>query len=114
VLGAGLFVHPAWARTVWPWLLTPLTARAVAAWLVGWGVVHVVAVVVDDWGALRSTAASLGALALLQLGALARYGDEIAWERPVATVYLAVVLLLLGGSAYGVVRSNRAVVASAG
>ncbi len=114
VLRAGLFVHPAWARTVWPWLLTPLTARAVAAWLVGWGVVHVVAVVVDDWGALRSTAASLGALALLQLGALARYGDEIAWERPVATVYLAVVLLLLGGSAYGVVRSNRAVVASAG
>ena len=112
VLGVGLFVHPAWGRTVWPWLLTPLTARAVAAWLVGWGIVHLVAVVVDDWGALRSTTASLAVLAVLLLGALARYGDEIAWERPVAVIYLVVVAVLLGGSAYGVVRSNPAVVAS--
>ena len=108
VLGLGLFVHPAWARTVWPWVLTPLTARAVAAWLVGWGVVHLMALAVDDWSALRSTTASLAVLAVLQLGALARYGDEIAWERPVASVYLAVVVLLLVGGVYGVARSIRA------
>jgi hypothetical protein len=106
VLGVGLFVHPAWGQTVWPWPLTPLTARAIAAWLVGWGFVHVSAVVVDDWGALRSTTASLAVFVVLQAGALARYGDEIAWERPVAVIYVATLVILLGGSAYGLVRST--------
>jgi hypothetical protein len=107
-MGVWLFVAPTEAAGLWPWTLTALTGRAVGAWLIGVGIVLAHARLEDDWDRLRPATVSLTLLGILEMVALARFGDVIDWERPNGWVYAAflVVLTLIG--AYGIPASFRA------
>lgn len=105
--GIALFVAPETLASSWPWLLTPLTARAVAAWLLGIGVAAAHAVREDDPTRVGAAMVSYVVLALLQLIALARYPGDVAWARPKAWIYVAVLLSMLIVGAYGTRSSRR-------
>jgi len=94
LLGVGLLVAPMIVAPYWPWPLSALTGRAVGAWLVGIGVITGQAAWENDRLRVRSLMASLAAFSLLQLLALARYGNEIAWDSPASWLYVFVLLLL--------------------
>jgi hypothetical protein len=95
VLGAGLALAPQLAAVWWPWDLTPLTAQATASVL--W-TLTVSATLVAWENDQRSFKSGLGVLvvgAALELIALVRYLDEVHWNRPLAWLYLPVLLGLL-------------------
>ena len=96
-----LFAEPAWAARWWPWALTPLTARAMASWLLGLGVVPATAFLENDWVRIRAATAAYAVLGVLELVALARYGDHLSWARPAASAFLAFVFSVLFAGAYG-------------
>ncbi len=96
--GALLWLAPGDAGW-WGWGLTPLTARAVGAWLLGLAVAALHAWVEDDVLRVRPLGATSVVFVVLHLVAVARYGDEIAWDAPGAVGY---VLLLACLSVLGV------------
>ena len=100
-VGVMLFAAPAWAARWWPWALTPLTARAMASWLLGLGVVLATASFENDWVRIRAATAAYAVLGVLELVALARYGDHLSWARPAASAFLAFVFSVLFAGAYG-------------
>jgi hypothetical protein len=104
VVGAALLVAPPATRDIWPWPLTDLTAQAVGAWGVAIGFGNLHAVWEDDWIRIRVGMPALVGIAALELIALARFADTVAWARPSAWVLtgLLVALLLTGG--YGTLR----------
>lgn len=91
-VGVALFVRPSTAPTLWPWPLTPLTARVVAAWLVAFGFAAVLALAERDLERLEISAIAFVLFGLLQLLALARYGDTVRWGSAAATTYLVLLL----------------------
>ena len=103
-----LFAAPNWAATWWPWALTPLTARAMASWLLGLGVVLARAWLENDWVRVRAATAAYAVLGVLQLVALARYGDRVSWSRPSAWAYVAFAISVLFAGAYGSGRARTA------
>lgn len=110
VVGAALFARPGTAGTLWPWPLTPLTARVVAAWLVAFGVAAVLALRERDLERLEIGAVAWTAFGLLQLLALARYGDEVRWGTAAATGYLLFLVTVAPTGAAGwwaAVRGRR-------
>ncbi|HEX6754434.1 MAG TPA: hypothetical protein VF109_00660 [Mycobacteriales bacterium] len=92
VVGAALFIAPATARSLWPWPLTPLTARVTAAWLVAFGFAAVLALAERDLERVEIAAIAFVVFGLLELVALARYGESVRWGSPAATGYLVVLL----------------------
>jgi hypothetical protein len=94
LIGAALFLAPD-RTTYWPWALTPLTAQAVAAWLLGMSTAAIHALVERDLERVRIGGITLGLFGIFQLIAVARYPGEVAWERPVAWIYLGFVVTLL-------------------
>ena len=95
VLGVGLGLAPQLAAAWWPWDLTPLTAQATASVL--W-TLTVSATLVAWENDRRSFKSGLGVLAVgaaLELLALVRYLDEVHWNRPLAWLYVVVLLGLL-------------------
>jgi hypothetical protein len=104
VVGAALLVAPAATRDIWPWPLTDLTAQAIGAWGVGIGFGNLHAVWEDDWTRIRVGMPALVGISALELIALVRFSDTVAWDRPSAWVLtgLLVALLLTGG--YGTLR----------
>ena len=52
-LGAVFFMHPAFAETRWPWLLTEFDSRFIAAWFVGIGVFSATMYFAEDWAEIR-------------------------------------------------------------
>ena len=107
VVGVVLFVDPARSATLWPWTLTPLTARVVAAWLVAFGVAALLALVERDLERLEISAVAYTVLGLLELAALARYGDTVRWGSAAATVYLVLLIMVVPTGAYGLWGSVR-------
>ena len=105
--GVGLFVDPQAAGRLWPWTLTPLTARAVAAWLIALGVAAVHASWERDWGALWPVAVTYTTFGVLQLLALARWGDAVDWGDVAAWIYVGAVLTILALGVLGLARSPR-------
>ena len=101
VLGAGLLLFPATVGPWWPWALTTLTARAIGGWLVAIAVTTIHSTIENDWTRLRAPFVSYAALAALQVVALARYGDEIDWDRPKGWLYMAFLASVLGLGLYG-------------
>jgi hypothetical protein len=98
VLGVGglaLLLAPTWAADGWPWPLTELTARAVGAWLVGLGWAAGHARVIDDVARVQPLGMTGVAFVVLELVALARYGDALDWTGGPAVAFL----LGLGGIA---------------
>jgi hypothetical protein len=92
VTGVVLFVAPAAAANLWPWPLTPLTSRMVAAWLLAFGLAMGLAWWERDLGRLEIPAVGYTVFGLLQLLALLRFRDQVAWDGTPATVYLVVLL----------------------
>ncbi|MGH2725121.1 MAG: hypothetical protein ACRDI0_12870 [Actinomycetota bacterium] len=98
--GVGLFALPETVGRWWPWALTPLTARATAAWLVAVGVIVAQGAWENDYLRIRVAGPPYILLALLQLGALARFPDQLRWGEAGPWLYVAfLVTLLLVGAA---------------
>lgn len=105
VLGVMLFIAP--TAVPWPWTLSPLTGRAVAAWLIGIGVIVAHMVWENDFGRVRRGLLSYAAVAVLQLAALALYGEVVDWSQPAAILYAAFLLLVFAFGAYGWLSARR-------
>lgn len=94
-VGLALLAVPVRAVELWPWPLTALTGRAVGAWLVGLGWAAAQA----RWRGDADTVRPLGLTAVtfvgLQVVALLRHGDDLAWPGAPAVGYL-VVLAAIG------------------
>jgi hypothetical protein len=99
--GVALFLWPGEVAESWPWALTTLTAQAVAAWLIGIGVASVHAAREGDWKRIEAAMAANFALAVLELFALARFSDDVDWDRTNGWTYLVIVLGLGVMGAYG-------------
>jgi len=107
VVGALLLVAPVATRGVWPWALTPLLGRAAGAWLFTVGFALALSLREDDWRRLRVPLIGYGVLALLQLGALARYSGTPDWGRPQAWAYVAFLATMLAFAATGLHAGRR-------
>lgn len=84
-----MYVVPASAVAVWPWLLTPLTARAVAAFVALPGVAWLVIVWDGRWSAARTMLATVAiGLALLLVGVV-RAWDQFDHTNVLSYVYVA-------------------------
>lgn len=94
VVGVLLFVLSGSLIPIWPWALTPLTAQAVGAWLVTFGVACAVVYRANDLRSSTGTISSLLAFCILQSVVVARYFYAIDWAKPLAWLYL---LLLVAG-----------------
>jgi hypothetical protein len=107
VVGLVLFVDPARSATLWPWPLTPLTARVVAAWLVAFGVAALLALAERDLERLEISAVAYTLFGLLELAALARYGDTVRWGSAAATGYLVLLVTIVPTGAFGLWAAAR-------
>ncbi len=105
--GVVLFLAPGTAATLWPWPLTPLTARMVAAWLVAFGVAAALAVAERDLERLSVAAVGYVVVGVLQLVALARFGDAVR-TGPAAAAYVVFVVSVLTAGVVGTVLAARA------
>jgi hypothetical protein len=92
----------------WPWPLPPLGARAVGAWLVGIGVAAGHAAVEDDLDRIAVGTTAFAGFAVLQLVAVARYTEYVAWDRPAAWLYMAALGAILAVGLWGVAVTRRA------
>ena len=93
--GVGLFAAPETAARWWPWPLTPLTARATAAWLVAVGVMVAQGAWERDYSRIRVAGPAYVLLAILQLGAISRFPDELRWAEAGPWLYVAFLATLL-------------------
>jgi hypothetical protein len=99
-VGAVISVTPSTATTLWPWTLTPLTARVVGAWLVAFGVATALAALAGDLERLRTATIAYTLFGALQLVVVLLHREHVAWDRPVAWLYVAVALaVVLTGAA---------------
>ena len=91
--GLLLFLMPAALIPFWAWKLTPLTARAISAWLTAYGVACVAVNRENNSFNTKGTRASLLAFCVLQFVALARYFSSFDLSKPLAWVYVLVLLV---------------------
>lgn len=77
----------------WPWELTPLTARAVSAWFMAYGLACVTINRENNVDNTVSGSLSLFAFCVLQLIVLARYFSSFDLSKPLAWVYLLVMMV---------------------
>jgi hypothetical protein len=100
VVGAAMYVQPATATTLWPWALTPLTARVIAAWLLAFGLATMLAALAGDLHRLRTATIAYTLFGVLVLAAVLRFPATVAWERPIAWLFLGMtVAVILTGAA---------------
>lgn len=91
VFGAALFIAPDVAVAGWAWDLTPLTARVTGAVMSLTGVVNAALLWDSRWSAFRILFhAQLVSLTAIAVSLAVRSGD-LAFERPVTVVFLALV-----------------------
>jgi hypothetical protein len=97
LFGIWLFIAP--TTPIWPWTLSPLTGQATAAWLVGIGVIALHMAWENDGTRVWAGMIGFALLGVLQLLALLRYSETVAWGTAVTTSYIffVVTLLLAGG-----------------
>ena len=99
-VGAALFAVPTTAATLWPWALTPFTAPVTAAWLLAFGVATALAAFAGDLHRLRTATIAYTVFGVLVLVAVLRFPGTVAWERPIAWLFLAMtVAVVLTGAA---------------
>jgi hypothetical protein len=105
--GTALFLDPAAAARFWPWPLTPLTSRAVAAWLLAFGLAALHASWERDWLPYWPIAVTYTAFGVLQLLALARWGEVVDWDEVAGWIYVGGVVAMLVLGALGVRAVGR-------
>jgi hypothetical protein len=88
-IAAWMYLAPASAIDVWPWLLTPLTARAVAAFVALPGVAWLAIVWDGRWSAARTMLATVAVGLALLLIAVGRAWDEFDHASALSYVYVA-------------------------
>jgi hypothetical protein len=99
--GALLLIDPGSSSWMWPWPVSDLTARAFGAWLVGFGIAMLQIAWEADWRRVRPATAGAGVLGVLQLIAVARYGDVPDWGASQTWVYVAVMVGFVGLGVWG-------------
>ena len=115
IAGVLLFLAPASISPIWPWALTPLTARAVSAWMIAFGLACVTVYRENNTANTLGARISLLAFCVLQLIAVARYFPSFELAKPLAWVYLLLMLVgvaanlpaLLPADQIGVVDEGR-------
>ena len=95
--GALLFLAPGSISPFWPWALKPLTARAVSAWMIAFGLACVTVYRENNTVNTQGARISLLAFCVLQLIAVARFFPSFEMAKPLAWVYL--LLMLVGVAA---------------
>lgn len=105
VVALVMLVVPGITGRWWAWTLTPLTARMIAAWLAALGVAAL-ASLRDDLVRVRIPAVAFVVFALLQLLALALYGEAVRWGSASAAVYVAALLVALATGVAGLVLAR--------
>jgi len=93
LVGLLLFLVPATIIPFWAWKLTPLTARAISAWLTAYGVTCVAVNRENNSFNTRGVRASLLVFCVLQFIALARYLSSFDLAKPLAWIYMLVLLV---------------------
>ena len=103
--GAALFVAPWVFASAWPWALTSLTAQAVGSWLVPIGLGNLA--VLREWDLRRARVPALtsAVYGLLQLGALARYGDQVQWHEAGAWIWVALLIIAIVTGGYNLLAT---------
>jgi hypothetical protein len=105
VFGAAVYVAPWVFARAWPWTLTSLSAQAVGSWLVPIGLGNLVVWRENDLGLARVPALTSVAYGLLQLGAIARYGDQVQWPEAGASIWVALLVSMIVTGGYGVLAT---------
>ena len=88
-LGLALIVAPLDAASLWPWPLTALTGQAIGVFVLAQGVLLWTACRERDWTRVRPAMIQYVVLAVLQLGAVARFPGTLDWDSAGAWLYLA-------------------------
>jgi hypothetical protein len=88
-IAAWMYLFPASAIDVWPWLLTPLTARAVAAFVALPGVAWLAIASDPRWSAARVMLGTVAIGLALLLVAVARAWDEFDHANALSYLYVA-------------------------
>jgi hypothetical protein len=101
VVGALLFIDPTTATSVWPWPLTPFTARVVAAWLIAFGLATALAALAGDLHRLRTATIAYTVFGALVVVCVLRYTGTVAWDRPVAWIFMALAAAVVVTGAAG-------------
>jgi hypothetical protein len=91
--GLILFFAPNLIIPSWPWELTPLTARAISAWSIAYGLACLEVNRENNTVNVIPARISLLIFSILQLIALARYSSNFDLSKPLAWVYLLVMIL---------------------
>lgn len=100
-LGILMFVAPDAAQSLWPWDLTPLTSRVLAAWVLAFGVGAAHAVYENEFDRVKVLLWCYPVLVMLQIVALARFGDVVRWQGLGAWVYVGFLASCSVLGAYG-------------
>jgi hypothetical protein len=108
VFGAALYVAPAVFARAWPWTLTSLSGLAVGSWLVPIGLGNLLVFHENDLRRAWVPALTSVAYGLLQLGAIARYGDQVQWQEAGAWVWVALLISMIVTGGYGLLATSRA------
>jgi hypothetical protein len=108
VFGAALYVAPAVFARAWPWTLTSLSGLAVGSWLVPIGLGNLLVFRENDLRRAWVPALTSVAYGLLQLGAIARYGDQVQWQEAGAWVWVALLISMIVTGGYGLLATSRA------
>ena len=106
IFGSALYVAPGVFAPVWPWALTPLTAQAVGSWLVPIGLGNLVVWYEGDLRRVRVLALTFLAYGLLQLGAVARYSDQVQWHEASAWIWVALLISAVVTGSYGLLATT--------
>lgn len=94
-LGTALIIAPTDAASLWPWPLTELTGQAIGTFVLAQGVLLWTACRERDWTRVRPAMAQYVVLAVLQLGAVARFSGTFDWDEAGAWLYLGFLLGVL-------------------
>ncbi len=107
--GVTLLANPSAASWMWPWPLTTITSQAFGAWMIGFAVAMVHMALEADWKRVQPATAGAGVLGSLQLLAILRFRQEIAWNTPQVWVYATVLggFVALGACGYWATRLRR-------
>ncbi|WP_246854156.1 hypothetical protein [Naasia sp. SYSU D00057] len=90
--GLTLFAFPALFAEIWAWDLTPLTSRIVGGVLTLPGVVNLWLLVDARWTAFRWMLQAELASLVFMVGAVLFAGGDLRWDRPLAPIFVALIL----------------------
>lgn len=92
VLGAALYLAPAWASGHFAWRVSPFVAMTIGGWCLGTAFAAFVVVRRRSWPAMLSPIVYLGLFGLFQTGVLYTFRANVVLSHPLAWLYVAAVI----------------------